>query len=85
MDRLPLGSTEFNFRLRLKFLLNRNMQNGVPLNVETFSRYLAGNGFHEIRSLAAGETTMKGPWVEGLDLYQRSAESIYIEARKGDR
>ena len=85
MDRMPLGSTEFNFRSRLKFLLNRNMQNGLPLNVETFSRYLERNGFHEIRSLAAGETTMEAQWVEGLDLYQRSAESIYIEARKGDR
>jgi SAM-dependent methyltransferase len=85
LDRLPLGSTEFNFRSRLKFLLNRNIQNVLPLNVETFSRYLEGNGFHEIRSLAAGETTMEGSRVEGLDLYQRSAESIYIEARKGDR
>ena len=85
MDRMPFGSTEFTFRSRLKFLLNRNIQNVLPLNVETFSRYLEGNGFHEIRSLAAGETTMEGPWVEGLDLYQRSAESIYIEARKGDR
>ena len=84
MDRMPWGSTEFNFRSRLKFLLNRNIQNVLPLNVETFSRYLEGNGFHEIRSLAAGETTMEARWVEGLDLYQRSTESIYIEARKGD-
>jgi SAM-dependent methyltransferase len=85
MDRMPLGSNEFSFRSRLKFLLNRNMQNALPLNVETFSRYLEANGFREVRSLAAGETTMETPWVEGLDLYQRSAESIYIEARKGDR
>ncbi len=85
LDRLPMGSSEFSFRSRLKLLLNRNIQNVLPLNVETFSRYLEGNGFHEIRSLAAGETTMEGLWVEGLDLCQRSAESIYIEARKGDR
>jgi SAM-dependent methyltransferase len=85
LDHLPMGSSEFSFRSRLKLLLNRNIQNVLPLNVETFSRYLEGNGFHAIRSLAAGETTMEGPWVEGLDLYQRSAESIYIEARKGDR
>jgi predicted SAM-dependent methyltransferase len=83
MDRLPMGSAEFSFRSRLKLLLNKNIQNAIPLNVETFSRYVAENGFYEIRSLPAGETTMEAQWVEGLDLYQRSAESIYIEARKG--
>jgi predicted SAM-dependent methyltransferase len=85
MDRLPLGSAEFGFRARLKFLLNKNMQNGLPLNVETFSRYLEENGFCEIRSLAAGETTMDAKWVEALDLYQRASDSIYMESRKGDR
>ena len=85
MECLPLGAAEFSFSRKLKLLLSPNMQNGIPLNVETFSRYLEGNGFHGIRSLAAGETTMEAQWVEGLDLYQRSAESIYIEARKGDR
>ena len=85
MDRLPMGTTQYNFKSKLKFLLNRNAQNALPVNVETLSRYLEGNGFHEIRSLAAGETTMEAPWAEGLDLYQRSEESIYIEARKGDR
>jgi SAM-dependent methyltransferase len=85
MDRLPMGSAEFSFRSRFKLLLKKNIQNVLPLNVETFSRYLQGNGFCEIRSLPAGETTMEAQWVEGLDLYQRSAESIYIEARKGGR
>jgi SAM-dependent methyltransferase len=85
MEQMPLGAAEFSFSRKLKLLLSPNMQNGLPLNVETFSRYLEGNGFHEIRSLAAGETSMEGPWVEGLDLCQRSEESIYIECRKGDR
>lgn len=85
LDRMPMGSAEFSFKSRLKLLLNKNMQNVLPLNVETFSRYMEENGFCEIRSLAAGETTMEAQWVEGLDLYQRSNESIYIEARKGGR
>ncbi len=85
LDRMPLGSTEFTFKSRLKLLLNQNVQNVLPLNVETFSRYLAGNGFSGIRSLPAGETTMEAQWVQGLDLYQRSEESIYIEARKVSR
>jgi predicted SAM-dependent methyltransferase len=85
MDRLPLGSSEFNFRSRLKLLLYRNMQNGVYLNAETFNYYLRENGFCEIRSLAAGETSMDAQWVEGLDLSQRADESIYMEGRKGDR
>jgi predicted SAM-dependent methyltransferase len=82
LDRMPMGSAEFTFKSRLKLLLNRNTQNVLPLNVETCSRYLEANGFSNIRSLAAGETTMEAQWVGGLDLYQRSAESIYIEARK---
>ena len=85
MEHMPLGASEFSFSRKLKLLLSPNMQNGLPLNVETFSRYLEANGFGEIRSLAAGETTMDAKWVEALDLYQRSSDSIYIEARKGDR
>jgi len=85
MEQMPLGAAEFSFGRKLKLLLSPNMQNGLPLNAETFGRYLEGNGFCAIRSVAAGETTMDAQWVEGLDLYQRSAESIYIEARKGDR
>jgi predicted SAM-dependent methyltransferase len=85
MEHMPLGAAEFSFSRMLKLLLSPNMQNGLPLNVETFSRYLEGNGFCDIGSRAAGETGMDAQWVEGLDLYQRSVDSIYIEARKGDR
>ena len=85
MEQMPLGAAEFSFGRKLKLLLSPNMQNGLPLNAETFGHYLEGTGFCAIRSVTAGETTMDAQWVEGLDLYQRSAESIYMEARKGDR
>jgi SAM-dependent methyltransferase len=85
MEQMPLGAAEFSFSRKLKLLLSPNLQNGLPLNVETFSRYLEGNGFHEIRSLPAGQTSMDTQWVEGVDLCQRAGDSIYIECRKGDR
>lgn len=84
MERMPLGTDEFNFRGKLKFLLNSNMQNGVPLNFYTFKHYLEEHGFHDVRSLKPGETAMEPQWVEGLSLNQRAAESIYMECRKKD-
>jgi predicted SAM-dependent methyltransferase len=85
MEQMPLGAAEFSFSRKLKLLLSPNMQNGIPLNAETFGRYMEENGFCEIRSLPAGETGMDTQWVEGLDLFQRAGESIYMESRKGDR
>jgi SAM-dependent methyltransferase len=81
-SRMPLGVREFDFRDKLKFLFNRNMQNGIPLNVETISRFLEKYRFREIRSLPAGTTLMPPEWVKGVDLFERAGESIYIECRK---
>jgi ubiquinone/menaquinone biosynthesis C-methylase UbiE len=80
--RLPLGGREFDFRDKLKFLFSRNMQNGIPLNTETVSGFLEKYHFRAIRRLAVGTTTMPPEWVEGLSLYERDGESVYIECWK---
>jgi ubiquinone/menaquinone biosynthesis C-methylase UbiE len=82
MQQLPLGADEFSFRRKLKLLLSNNMQNGMPLNAETFRQYLEEHRFGDIRVLPAGTTTMEPHWVEGLDLRQRADESIYMECRR---
>ena len=82
MGQLPLGADEFSFRRKLKLLLSPNMQNGMPLNAETFERYLEEQGFRDIRVLKAGETSMEPEWVEAVDLCERPDESIYMECRK---
>ena len=81
-DRMPLGLREFDFRDKLRFLFSRNMQNGIPLNAETISVFLEQYQFREIRRLPGGETGMPFEWVEGLNLYERYEESVYIECRK---
>jgi SAM-dependent methyltransferase len=82
MERMPLGAGEFTRRGKLKFLLSSNMNNGIPLNAETFRPILEEAGFVEIRVVGAGETTLKPEEVEGVDLAQRANESIYMECRK---
>jgi SAM-dependent methyltransferase len=82
MGGMPLGTREFNFRDKLKFLFSPNMQNGIPLNAETVSTFLEQNGFGDIRVLPAGETTMAPQWISGLNLFERDWESVYIECRK---
>jgi len=82
-SRMPLGAHEFDFKDKLKFLFSRNMRNGIPLNIETISRFLEKYHFSDIRSLPAGATLMPPEWVKGLDLFERAGESIYIECRKG--
>jgi SAM-dependent methyltransferase len=81
-SQMPLGIREFDFRDKLKFLLKRNMQNGIPLNAETINRYLEKYHFREIRTLPAGATSMPPEWVHGVDLFERAKESVYIECRK---
>ena len=81
-SRMPLGVREFDFRDKLKFLLRRNMQNGIPLNAETITQYLEKYHFREIRTVPAGETLMPPEWVQGVDLFERAKESVYIECRK---
>ena len=82
MEQLPLGADELSFRDKLKLLLSPNMQNGIPLNAETFSRYLQEHGFREILTLEAGATTMEPQWVEAVNLSEREGGSIYMECRK---
>jgi SAM-dependent methyltransferase len=82
MEQMPLGAREFTRGQKVKLLFSPNMQNGIPLNPETFTDYLQRNGFREIQSLPAGATSMEIPWVQGLDLYQREGASIYMECRK---
>ncbi|HEV3326508.1 MAG TPA: methyltransferase domain-containing protein, partial [Puia sp.] len=81
--QMPLGIREFGFRDKLRFLFSWNMQNGIPLNVETISGYLEKYHFRDIRSLPAGATSLSPEWVEGVDLFERAGESVYIECRKG--
>ncbi len=38
-EKMLLGIREFDFRDKLKFLLKRNMQNGIPLNAENKLRF----------------------------------------------
>ena len=82
MQQLPTGVGVSGFRGRLKFLFSPTMQIGIPLNAETFSRYLQEHGFRDIRTLEAGATTMEPPWVEGVNLSEREGGSIYMECRK---
>jgi len=82
MEQMPLGAAEFGRGRKLKLLLN-NLQNAIPLNADTFTGYLKEQDFRDIRTLPAGKTTMNSGWVEGLDLYQRQDDSIYMECRKG--
>jgi SAM-dependent methyltransferase len=81
-EGFPLGTREFNFRDKLKFLFSRNMQNGIPLNVETITEFLKKNHFRDITPLAEGATTMPPEWVAGIDLFERAGGSVYIECRK---
>jgi ubiquinone/menaquinone biosynthesis C-methylase UbiE len=82
MEQMPLGAQEFTRGKKLKLLFSPNMQNGIPLNVETFTDYLGKGGFRDIKHLPAGVTTMDAQWVAGLDLNQRSGASVYMECRK---
>ncbi|HLZ88962.1 MAG TPA: methyltransferase domain-containing protein [Puia sp.] len=82
MGQMPLGAHEFSRGQKLKLLLSPNMQNGIPLNPETFRDYLEKNAFREVTVLPAGATTMEEEWVKGLDLCQRADESVYMECRK---
>jgi ubiquinone/menaquinone biosynthesis C-methylase UbiE len=81
-SQMPLGTREFDFRDKLKFLLSRNMQNGIPLNAETINQYLEKYHFREIRTLPAGATSMPTEWAQGVDLFERAGESVYVECRK---
>ena len=58
------------------------MQNGIPLNIETVSRFLEKYHFRDIRSLPTGTTMMPPEWVQGVDLFERARESVYIECRE---
>ena len=79
---LPLGTTDFTFREKFKFLLSPNMHNGLVLNRETIVQLLDEVGFCSITLLRAGETTMKPELVGSLDLCQRSDSSVYVECYK---
>lgn len=48
----------------------------------SLSRLLENNGFLDATELPVGHTTIKDPGA--LDLYERSEESVYVEARKVD-
>jgi ubiquinone/menaquinone biosynthesis C-methylase UbiE len=80
---MPLGTQEFNFRTKLKFLFSPNMQNGLPLNAETLTLILKQQGFQDISTPAAGETMLDAALIGPLNLFERAGESIYIECRKG--
>ncbi len=82
MEQMPLGAQEFSRGQKIKLLFSPNMQNGIPLNADTFGAYLEKNGFRDIQRLPAGATTMESNWVEGLDLFQRAGASVYMECRK---
>ncbi|HEY4108376.1 class I SAM-dependent methyltransferase [Puia sp.] len=82
MEQMPLGAQEFTRNRKIKLLFSPNMQNGIPLNAETFGDYLRRNSFRDIQHLPAGATTMDPEWVEGLDLYQRAGASVFMECRK---
>lgn len=47
---------------------------------DSASKFLKQMGFRDITVLKSGETTFDK--VEGLDLYERKTDSIYIECRK---
>ena len=79
---MPLASTEFTFREKLKFLLSPNMHGGIVLNRETIVLLLEQNGFTGIRLLRAGETTMNAAQAGEIDLFQRSENSVYVECYK---
>ena len=79
---MPLGSNEFRFKEKLKFLLSPNMHGGLVLNRETILLLLEQNGFNNIRLLQAGETTMNTGQVGEIDLFQRSENSVYVECYK---
>ncbi|HTI07531.1 MAG TPA: class I SAM-dependent methyltransferase [Puia sp.] len=81
-QQMPLGTREFNFRSKLKFLFSPNIQNGLPLNGETMTRILKQHDFRDIRLLRAGETTMETSLVSNLDLSERAGETLYVECRK---
>jgi hypothetical protein len=79
---MPLGTQEFNFRSKLKFLFSPNMQNGLPLNAETLTAILKQQGFQDIYTPMAGETMLDAALIGPLNLFERAGESIYIECRK---
>ena len=69
-------SRSFWRRIKLLLVGARNhqwMYDGLSL-----SRLLVANGFTSPRVLKAGETQIQDP--QNLDLYERSSESVYVEA-----
>ena len=82
MDRLPRGAQVSTFGDKLKFLFSPNRHNGILLNADMARQFLEQHHFQNIAVVAAGETTLEAGEVEGIDLYQRSDESVYIECRR---
>lgn len=82
MDRLPRGAQVSTFGGKLKFLFSPNKQNGILLNRDMARQFLEQHHFQHITVVAAGETSLEAGEIEGIDLYERSDESVYIECRK---
>lgn len=81
MERMPLGTREFTRSEKLKFLFSPNRNNGIPLNADTFGPVLEAAGFVDIRVVGPGETGLEPALVAGVDLAERSGETVYMECK----
>lgn len=83
MRKTYLSSPELkSIRTKLRYLIYGNGidQHSYMYDADSVSKLLTQSGFRDIVVLKAGETTMNK--IDGIDLYARQVDSLYIECRK---
>jgi predicted SAM-dependent methyltransferase len=68
---------------RIRFFLTGPRHHNWMYDGESLSRLLSQNGFLEPLVLPPGKTTIPNPG--NLDLFERSDQSVYVEARRDDK
>lgn len=75
---LLADETAPSFSARLRTLLFGYRGHRWMYDVPSVLTLLTANGFTDVRALPSGETTIPSP--DGLDLFERADESLYVEA-----
>ena len=81
MEKIMMEPPEIDTLIsKLKLLIVGYRQHQWMYNAKSISKIFEDYGFSNVCILAAGETTLAE--LNGLDLYERSEESLYIEGKK---
>ena len=75
---LLADETESGFFARLRALFFGYRGHRWMYDVPSVIALLSGSGFTDIRALPAGQTAIPAP--DGIDLFERADESLYVEA-----